>query len=156
MFSYIGQPDYPRGFVHDLLAEPPVFDVNDLGLSEARTNRFTAVRQQGLLFRQEASTNRTVDVNVSNLNSTQYQLQTFCVDTSHGNAYRARQSIQDQFDAAAGNPTALAQLIAELKTTYGVASTQVETRTITATGNTATVRIEMEPNSVWLVVLTAI
>ena len=135
---------------------PAVFDVNDLRWSEARTNRFTAVRKQGLLFRQEASTNRTVDVNVSNLTSTQYQLQTFCVDTSHGNAYRARQSIQDQIDAAAGNPTALAQLIAELKATYGVASTQIETRTITATGNTATVRIEMEPNSVWLVVLTAI
>jgi hypothetical protein len=62
----------------------------------------------------------------------------------------------NRVDAAAGNATALAQLIAELKTTYGVASTQVETRTITATGNTATVRIEMEPNSVWLVVLTAI
>ncbi len=155
MLNYLGQPDQPRGFVRDLLAEPPVFDVNDLGLSEARTNRYTAVRQQGLLFRQEASRNRSVDVNVSNLTSTQFQLQTFCVDTSHGNVYRARQSIQDQFDAVAGNATALAQLIAELKTTYGVASTQVETRTITATGNTATVRIEMEPNSVWLVVLTA-
>ena len=155
MLNYLGQPDYPREFVRDLLTEPPVFDVNDLGWSEARTNRYTAIRQQGLLFRQEASTNRTVDVTVSKLTSRQYQLQTFSVDTSHGNAYHARQSIQDQIDAAAGNPTALAQLIAELKATYGVASTQIETRTITATGNTATVRIEMEANSVWLVVLTA-
>ena len=129
--------------------------MNDLGLSAVRTDQLTAVRQQGLLFRQEASTNRTVDVNVDGLASTQYQLQTFSVDTSYGNAYRDRQSIQDQVDAAMSNPTALAQLVAELKTAYGVTSTQVETRTITATGNAATVQIEMEPNSVWLVVLTA-
>ncbi len=156
MLSYLGQPDQPRGFVWDLLAVPPVFDVNDLGLSAARTNYLAAVRQQGLLFRQETSTNRIVDVNVGNLTSTQYQLQTFCVDTSHGNPYRARQSIQDQIDATGGNATALAQLIADLRVTYDVTSTEVETRTINATGNTATVRIEMEPNSVWLVVLTAI
>ena len=156
MLDYAGQADQPRGFVRDLLAEPPVFDVSDLGLSQARTDRFAAIRQQGLLLRQEASTNRLVDVDVSNLAATQYQLQTFRVDASHANTYRARQSIQDQFDAAAGNPAELAQLVENLKATYGVASTQVETRTITATGNTATVQIEMEPNSVWLVVLTAI
>jgi hypothetical protein len=155
MFDYLGQPDYPREFVRDLLAEPPIFDANDLGLSVARTDQLTEARQHGLLFRQEASTNRFVDVNVSNLASAQYQLQTFSVDTSHGNAYRARQSIQAQIDSADGDPSAQAQLIAELKATYGVASTQVETRMITATGNTATVHIEMEPNSVWLVVLTA-
>lgn len=113
-----------------------------------------AIQKQGRLLRQEANTNRTVDVRIDNLTAAEYQVQTFAVDTRHGNAYRKRQSIQDQVDAVINNPTALAQLLDELRATYGRSSTEVETRTINTTDGSATIQIEMEPNSVWLVLLT--
>lgn len=153
--SYWTEPDFPKQFVHDLLSDPAPFSIDELGLSSGWTGYLKAARAQGLSLRRESASNRRVEVTVSGLAGDQYQVATYAVDRSHGNAYRERAKIQARIDATGGDTAALAVLAAELRETYGTASTVVDTRTVSASGGSATVELEMEPNSVWAVVLAA-
>jgi hypothetical protein len=109
----------------------------------------------GQKLRAEALETRSVRVTLSGLTAGSFRLQTFAVDDTRANAYRAREDLQDELDRAGTDEAALAALARRVRNEYGPDSTGVLDSQLNTSDGEATVAIDMTPNSVWLVVLTA-
>jgi hypothetical protein len=153
--SYAATPDHPKQLVCDMLSDPPVVEPRDLGLSPAWTEYMEAAQAMGQRLRAEAAETRSVEVTLDGLASGSFRLQTFAVDDTHGNAYRARGDLQEQLDEVGTKAADIAALVAQVRSDYGPGATGVEDTELTAVDGTATLTIDMAPNSVWLVVLTS-
>ncbi|MEK7705245.1 MAG: hypothetical protein AAB426_09820, partial [Myxococcota bacterium] len=155
MVGYLSQADFPRQFLRDLLAVPPVFDVADLGLPAGWTAYQQAVRDHGIAYRLERSRVATAELQITGVPPGSYVLTRYRVDADHGHGYPQRAELHQRLlDASAAGATALQAEVDSVRAEYGVSSTIVSSGPLQVSGTTASLSVDLAPNSVHVLVLS--
>jgi hypothetical protein len=157
--KYLDDPNFPKGFVHDLLAGPEVLDLNTLELPDNFVEFFNVTRAAGMKHRKikeqyNKGLKKKIHLDFSGLLDGSYTLVHQVIDKDHGNAYTERESIQSELEAAhsQGGEVELKKKLEEVRVKYGIDSTFLSEKSFSVKGAT-TVEVSLNPNSVHLLIL---
>lgn len=157
--SYLKDDDFPKRFVHDLLAGPDVLEIDSLGLPAGYAAFFAAARQAGQQHRKIRAASaqglhKRVKLDFSALEQARYRLRSHVIDAMHGNAYTDRHTLHKELEAAqaSGGQAAAMALLETMRARYGISSTIDRDEELVDKGE---VMLSLRPNSVHLVVLEA-